>query len=429
MNATQAMVGTVSAALAAGCVIPEASGELCVYTARSPGQIVDELPLFVASHPRIALRCRGVDPADLYCPSRIDGSRPDCEDQDAEPWVVVRRSTGSLTRLLIEEGAATRADVLWGLAISHLWYFRDNTDLLRPYQPEHFARVRDAAMSARRRGTLWTSFVEPEVWDERSFSTPTAVGIDAFATVFCVDPEKVAARLPMWDGTLSWSQVVELFPGEVVMPNPTRSGSGFAAVVGILEDHRKFGSGTPAQRERAGWEFLRRLDAAVDKYTTTGDGPCELVARGEYAIGVTHDAADQLPHGDEVAGPGEPARVFPAPDPERGGRRMLGYDVAAIALIEKGPATRPAALEFLDWALSPEAMTIYAEQTPLTAYDVRGTPLPQGYPGDFSHLPDTELDFNVIAAERAAIQERWTAEFCANAPDEPTSRCAFVVDG
>lgn len=428
MNQRRMIATAASAALVAGCALPEASGDLCVYTARSPGQILNELSLFAASHPKIALRCRGADSADLYCPSRIEGTRPDCEDQDAEPWVVVRRSTGSLTKLLSEEGAATRADVLWGVGISHLWYFRDHTDLLRPYQPEHFARVRDTVMSERRRGTLWTSFIEPEVWDERSFATPTAVGMDAFAAVFCVDPERVAARLPGWDGTLSWTQVVEVFAGDVVMPNPTRSGSGFAAVAGILEHHREFGERTPGQREEAAWEFLRRLDAAVDKYTTTGDGPCELVARGEYAIGITHDAADQLPRGDEVAEPGEPMRVFPGPDPAQGDRRMLGYDVAANALIEHGTATKPAALDFLDWAIGPEAMGIYAEQTPLTAYDVRGTPLPQGYPGDFQHLPDTELDFNAIAAERVAIQDRWTAEFCADAPDGPTSRCAFVVD-
>lgn len=39
-----------------------------------------------------------------------------------------------------------------------------------------------------------------------------------------------------------------------------------------------------------------------------------------------------------------------------------------------------------------------------------------------------ELDFNVIAAERFSIQGRWSAEFCADAADGPTSRCVFVVD-
>jgi len=223
-----------AAALAAAtsCAIPEAGGELCIYTARSPGQLSKDVPLFVASRPRIALRCRGAETEDLYCPSRIDGTKPDCEDQDAEAWVVVRRSTGSLTELLVEEGSSTRADVLWGVGISHLWHFRDNTELLRPYRPEHYDRVHDMVVSESRRGTLWTSFIEPQVWDRKSYDTPAAVGIDAFAAVFCVDPEKVAAKLPDWGGALTWSQVVADFAGEVVMPNPTRSGSGFAAIVG-----------------------------------------------------------------------------------------------------------------------------------------------------------------------------------------------------
>jgi iron(III) transport system substrate-binding protein len=415
-------IGMVLVVALGSCVLPQASGELCVYTARSPGQMADELPLFLASHPRISLRCRGAEVNDLYCPTRVADPEAQCDDQDAEDWVVVRRSTGALTSLLAEEGAATRADVVWGLGISHLWHFRDNTDLLRLYEPLHFDRVVRAVTSGRG-GTLWRSFIEPEVLDGEWYP-PTAVGMDAFAVVFCVDPLKVEEKLPGWDGTLTWEQVVEEFTGEVAMPNPAESGSGFAAIAGIREHFRRFGEGTPQQREEATWTFLRRLDAAVATYTTTGDGPCELVARGERTIGITHDGADRLPHGGEVPGPEAPRRVFPAPDPAHGGRRMLGYDVAASAVIERGAATKPAALDLLDWSLSPEAMAAYAEQTPLVAYDVRGTPLPAGYPGDFFDLPDTELNFNVIAAERAAFQTAWTQEFCA---DEPISRCHFEV--
>jgi iron(III) transport system substrate-binding protein len=424
VSAKNSTGAAIAAVVLGSCALPQAGGELCVYTARSPGQFADELPLFLAGHPQISLRCRGADEEDLYCPTRVADPTARCTDQDAEDWVVVRRSTGSLTALLAEEGAATRADVVWGLGISHLWHFRDNTGLLRPYEPAHYDRVFHAVTSGRR-GTLWTSFIEPEVWDYESYYPPTAVGMDAFAVVFCVDPEKVKDRLPGWDGTLTWEQVIEHFEGEVTMPNPAKSGSGFVAIAGIREHFRRFGEGTPQQREEATWAFLRRLDAAVTEYTTTGDGPCDLVARGESTIGITHDAADRLPHGSETPGPEGPLRVFPAPDPGHGGRRMLGYDVAASAVIEHGAATKPAALELLDWTLSPEAMAVFAEQTPLVAYDIRGTPLPAGYPGDFFDLPDTELDFNVIAAERAAFQTAWTQEFCAGEVAEP--RCYYDV--
>ncbi|MDC0669243.1 extracellular solute-binding protein [Nannocystis radixulma] len=416
-----------AAMLLAGCEWWTEQDELCVYTARSPGQLEAEIPRFVARHPEHALRCRGADAADLYCPSRMADEAARCDEQDAEAWVVLRRSTGKLADLLVEEGEETKADVLWGVGISHLWHFRDNTALLRPYRPQHYERVYQMVMSEGRHATLWSSFIEPEVWDLGSYPTPNAVGIDAFAAVFCVDREQVAATIPGWDGTLTWTQVMSLFPGRIAMPNPTTSGSGFAAVAGIREHFRMFGAGTSTQREAAAWSFLRELDAAVAVYTKTGDAPCELVVDGSYAIGITHDAADALPHGGEAPGDG-PVRVFPAPDDALGGKRALGYDVAANALIDHGPATRASAQEFLDWALSPEAMEVYAEQTPFVAYPVPGTPMPAGYPADFATLPDSRLEFNLVARERVALQERWIAEFCADEPQAPTSRCWFETE-
>lgn len=433
------------------CVVPPPGGDLCVYTARSAGQVADEIPLFHAAFPEVKLRCPGTRPDDLYCPSRI-ADRDDevrCVDQDAEPWTVLRRSTGSLTELLLQEGVHTPADVIWGVGISHLWTFRDEKSLLQAYEPLYFDRVLATALSFRQRETLWNSFVEPEFWEPNAHTEPVTVGIDAFAAVFCVNEARLQTIVPGWTAKkgLTWADVAtdERLRGEVIMPNPTTSGSGFAAIAGILQHLAAYPGHVPSEPAPDGdddevpgddlvanepsyddeellWRFLARLDRQVRHYTRNGDDPCKLAARGEVAIGITHDAADMLPHAGDDELKGGVRRVFPAPDPAMDGARMLGYDVAGIALVDRKDVNLRAAHAFLDWALSPEAVAAYSVKTPFVAYEVQDTPLPPGYPADLRRMDRTRLDFEVLARLRTTYQDEWQRRFC---PDPDAERCIY----
>lgn len=413
----------------AACGLP-GEGTICVYTARSPGQIAAEIPEFITTHPEIRLACPAEDRDVLYCPTRLDDPTDLSRCGDDEPWTVLRQSTTKLTERLIRERARPAADVIWGLAISHLWTLRDDYDgTLRPYAPADLDRVLHRVEAQGSAGTLWQNFLEPELWDQRAYEVPVAVGIDAFAAVFCVNVERMQALHPGWGvgddaARLSWSDLLaDDLAGQVVMPNPTTSGTGFAALVGIYQ-HFTGIEAHPAGEADA-WSFLAALDAAVAVYTTTGDGPCDLVARGDYVVGVTHDAADALPHAGETWEERGVRRVFPAPHPDQNDLRMLGYDIAAGALVEHGAATRTAAQIFLDWALSPPAVRLYAGTTPLVAYELPGTPNPEGYPEDLdASMSGTRLDFNAIARMREDLQARWGAKFCP--PDAlglPPARC------
>jgi iron(III) transport system substrate-binding protein len=85
-----------------------------------------------------------------------------------------------------------------------------------------------------------------------------------------------------------------------------------------------------------------------------------------------------------------------------------GYDVEANALIKK-PRIKPEAKAFLDWAISNEAMAMYAKVYPIVATDVE-VDAPEGWPDDpMSVLIDNDLKW--AAKNRQAILKEWTKRY------------------
>ena len=119
------LVASLNVRLAAYCGPPSSGGELCVYAARSSGQFADELALFSAEHPEIALRCPDADPKALYCPSRITGAKASRSDQDSEDRVMRSRSRARWCSSSSRRGADTEADLLLGHGISHILHFSE----------------------------------------------------------------------------------------------------------------------------------------------------------------------------------------------------------------------------------------------------------------------------------------------------------------
>lgn len=419
----------LAALAASACTLPDAH-TICVYTARAPDQIARELPEFAAAHPEVRLACPTDEREPLYCPSRLADPDDLMRCAEDEPWIVLREAPADLTRRLTAEHARPVADVIWGLGLSRLLALRDDfAGYLRPHAPADLERVRERAGDE---GTLWQSFLAPSAPEPDA--APIAVGMDASVAVFCVHVARMQAVRPGWGASdasavLTWSDLLAPdLAGAVVMPNPATTEIGFAALAGIVQ--RFVPDAQTDGRPADAWEFLADLDSAVAVYTWTDDAPCELVARGDFTVGVTRDAAPALPREGEDWREDGVLRIFPAPDPRRADRRMLGYAVSATALVEHGAATRTAAQVFLDWALSPDAVGLYAESTPLVAYELPGAPRPQGYPVDLaSSMADTRLDFAALASTRADLQTRWSATFCP--PDDrglPPARCVHELD-
>ena len=124
----------------------------------------------------------------------------------------VRDSTGVITAKLLAEKANPQADVVWGVAASSLALL-DRNGMLEPYAPMNL----DAIMSKYR------DTKNPPAW----------FGMDVFGATVCFNTVEAKKRnIPM---PTSWKDLTKPeFKGQVVMPNPASSGTGYFDVVAWL---------------------------------------------------------------------------------------------------------------------------------------------------------------------------------------------------
>jgi len=124
---------------------------------------------------------------------------------------VLRLSTGDLGARILAESANPQHDVIWGFAVTNLLDPR-LLALVEPYR----AKGADA-LAAQFRAA-----------DDKWFA---ATG---YMAAFCVNSERLKAKgLP---APKDWSDLLDAkFKGEVVVPNPVSSGTGYLQIVGILQ--------------------------------------------------------------------------------------------------------------------------------------------------------------------------------------------------
>jgi len=273
---------------------------------------------------------------------------------------VLRLSTGDLTARLLAEKDNPQADVIWGTAATSMIIFQ-NEGMLEPYAPDGLDRILPQFRDSE----------DPPYW----------VGVDAYITAFCINTEKTAEfSLPT---PQTWEDLLDpVYQGHLVMPNPASSGTGFMFVASVLQ-----GMG-----EDAGWQYLTDLDKNMAIYTKSGSKPCKMAAAGEYAIGISF-AFKAV----ELIADGAPMVMAL---PEEGS----GYEVEANALM-KGSEVPDAAKEFLDWAISDEAMEMYAARFGVLA--APGFPVAEGMPADVADRLFA-MNFQWSSDNRDAILDRWT---------------------
>jgi iron(III) transport system substrate-binding protein len=277
---------------------------------------------------------------------------------------IVRDSTGIITAKLLAEKNNPQADVVWGTAATSLMLV-EQAGMVEPYAPKGLDKVR-----AKMRDTS---------------NPPSWVGIKAWMTGFCVN-EIETKKLGLPHPKSMADLIKPEYKGHLVMPNPASSGTGFLTVSAILQ----------TMGEKEGWEYLDKLHENISRYTHSGSKPCKLAGAGETAIGISFGY-----RGIMQRMKGEPVITY---FPTEGS----GWDVEANCLIKKAKVN-PAAKTFLDWAISEDAMKLYAKVYPVTAYDV-GLPIPEGYPAN----PTAQLiknDFHWAAKNRAKILEQWSARY------------------
>lgn len=278
---------------------------------------------------------------------------------------VLRLSTGDLTARLLAEKDNPQADLIWGTAATSMIIFK-NEGMLEPYAP--------AGLDA-----LQQSFIDPD-------DPPYWVGVDAYLTAFCYNTELGAQYdLPM---PTSWEDLLDpVYEGHLVMPNPASSGTGFMFVSSVLQ-----GLG-----EEKGWEYLDGLDKNMAIYTKSGSKPCKMAGAGEFPIGISFAFVAARLKKD-----GAPLE-FSLPS------EGAGFEVEANGLM-KGANNPEGAKRFLDWAISDEAMGLYAKYFAVVAKP--GFPVPEGMSQD---TPDRlfPMDFQWSSDNRDAVLEEWNTHFAA----------------
>ena len=276
---------------------------------------------------------------------------------------MLRLSTGDISARFMAEKDNMQADVIWGVAATNMMVFK-NAGLLEPYVPKGLERV------------------QPLFRDKSA--TPAWVGIDIYMSAFCFNTEVGKKKnLPKPE---SWADLIKpVYKGEIVMPNPASSGTGYLSVASILQ----------RMKEPEGWKYLDALDKNMAEYTKSGSKPCKDAAASERAVGVSFEYVAMKMKKD-----GAPVEMVL---PKEGS----GYEIEANGLTKKGKGNT-AAKQFLDWAISDEAMALYAKY--FAAVAVAGFPTPEGLPKDVSKVVYPN-DFEWSAKNRDRILAEWAKRY------------------
>ncbi len=276
---------------------------------------------------------------------------------------MLRFSTGDISARFVAEKDNMQADLIWGVAATNMLQFKQ-MGLLVPYAPKGLERIQP----------LFRDKANPPSW----------VGIDIFMSAFCFNTE--VAKKHNLPKPASWADLTKpVYKGQVVMPNPASSGTGYLSVASILQ----------RMGEDAGWKYLDALNQNIAEYTKSGSKPCKDSAAGERGIGVSFEYVAM-----EMKKKGAPVEMVL---PKEGS----GYEIEANALTKKG-ANNSAAKQFLDWAISDDSLRLVANF--FAAVSVPGFPVPEGLPKDISKVVFPN-DFEWSAKNRDRILAEWQKRY------------------
>ena len=279
---------------------------------------------------------------------------------------VLRLSTGKLGARLLAEAGNPQADVIWGWAVTAMM----DPQVLKLLEP---VKVKGAEKLA------------PEFRDgkDRWFSQMGYMG------AFCVNTERLKQKglsMPQ-----SWADLAKPeFKGEVVMPDPNSSGTGYLHVNAVLQ----------SLGLEKGWAQLQDVDTNMAQYTSSGSKPCKMARTGEYVVGVSValTAMNSIEDGYPLA------MVFP-----KGG---VGYELEASALLSSSK-NKPAAKRFLDWSMSDSAIAMFGQfKALITVPNVKQSEAAKlsGLPADLSTIL-AQVNFVESANRQTEIKAQWREKF------------------
>jgi iron(III) transport system substrate-binding protein len=276
----------------------------------------------------------------------------------------VRDSTGIVTAKLLAEKANPQADVVMGLAATSLMLL-DKERLLAGYAPKGLEAIK------------------PSMRDPAN--PPRWVGMDIWASVICFNT--VEAKKRNIPAPTSWADLARAeYQGQVVMPNPASSGTGFLMVSGWLQ----------MMGADKAWTFMDGLDKNIAAYTHSGSKPCKQAAAGEFVVGLSFDYRGNASKRD-----GAPIDVIL---PKEG----LGWDMEASGILVTTKKLE-AAKKLLDWSVTRQANELYAKNFAVVA--IPGIQAKLEFIAGDVEAQLARNDFAKAAAQRDTILAEWTRRY------------------
>ena len=280
----------------------------------------------------------------------------------------VRDSTGVITAKLLAEKGNAQADVVMGVAATSLALLNKN-GMLEPYAPKNLAAI------------------SPQYRDKAN--PPAWWGMNIWGATICFNTIEAKKRnIPKPE---TWKDLTKpVYKGQVVMPNPASSGTGYFDVIAWLtlfgDDNGKGG----------GWQYMDALHENIAQYTHSGSKPCNMAGSGEFVVGIAFEY-----RANANKAKGAPIDlVFPT--------EGLGWDLEAFA-IHKGTKKLDAAKKLADWASSTDAMRLYGANFAITAQPGVAAPL-ANVPKDYEARL-IKLDFEYAAEQRERILAEWNKRY------------------
>ena len=178
------------------------------------------------------------------------------------------------------------------------------------------------------------------------------------------------------------------YAGDVQMANPNASGTAYTVIATLVQ---LFG-------EEEAFKLLEGMHRNISNYPRQGVGPIKATARGENLIAVVfvHDVMTEAQAGFPVKS------VAPC--------EGTGYEIGSLSIV-KGARNLDAARKFVDWALTPKAQALGAQNKQFQIPSNVNSPISPLAP----KLADVKLiDYNFAkygsSAERKRLLERWDRE-------------------
>ncbi len=290
------------------------------------------------------------------------------QKQTGVDLVMTRMSAGETYARLRAEKENPQADIWFGgTGDPHLQAAEEG--LTEEYKSPEFANLRDWAQKQAERAKNRT------------------VGIYLGALGYGYNSEDLTKRNIA--APECWADLTKPeFEGEVEMADPNSSGTAWTALATMVQ----------LMGEDKAFDYFKQLDKNMAEYTKAGAAPALAVGKGETLVGIAfqHDvinAAKQNP-AVKVVSPCE----------------GTGYEIGSMSIV-KGAKNLDEAKKFYDWALTPDAQKLAAENGSYQIPSNKGTPVPPEAP-DLSKIKLIDYDFAKYGSSevRTKLLKRFTDE-------------------